>query len=101
MTKHGKTKNDKDKIENILYKHVLPVYDLAQKGDGTPEFPLLPLDPPMSSIQPALLDFYSGSKMNTRSHSELDPLSTTWRRSDSPKVRWSDRPKATKVFYFV
>ncbi len=40
MTKHGKRKNDKDEIENILLKHVLPVYNLAQKGDQAPELPL-------------------------------------------------------------
>ena len=51
MTKHGKRKNDKDEIENILLKHVLPVYNLAQKGDQAPELPLPPLDPPMSIIQ--------------------------------------------------
>ena len=36
ITKHGKKKNDKDGTGNILLKHVLPVYHLAQKGRPGP-----------------------------------------------------------------
>jgi hypothetical protein len=35
IIKHDKKKYDKDKIGNILLKHVLAVYNLAQKKRGT------------------------------------------------------------------
>ena len=41
----AKEKNDKDEIGNILLKHVLPVYNLSQKGALAPWAPSR--DPPM------------------------------------------------------